>query len=271
VRELLRGRCRFELGSPSTATSDRVAVLAHWARDPVVTRSVGALVRSLQEDGYVVVVSSTCGSPDALGWPDDIDRTRLVVIRRPNSGYDFGSWSIALDLVPRINAAPRVLLLNDSMAGPFDRIDHLLADFDQRPVDVWGLTDGQQFGRHLQSYFLGFRDGVLAERPLARFWAGIRHIDDKQELIFRNELGLSALLRDEGYAHAPAIPHEKVVRAGDNPVIKGWRKLLELGVPFVKREILRDPDVAPGGRSAPGVLRARFGIEVRDWVEDRVA
>ena len=271
VRELLAGRCRFELGDGAQVTGPRVAVLAHWSRHPRVTLSVETLVHELQAADYHVVVSSTCASPDALQWGDRVDPGRLVVIRRPNVGYDFGSWSIGLELAPAAATADRTILLNDSMAGPFTSLAPLLEAFDATPVDVWGLTDTQQFGSHLQSYFLGFRDGVLAERPLARFWAGIVHDDDKQQVILRNELGFSRLLRAEGFAHTPAFPHERLVGPGQNPVIKGWRRLLELGFPFVKREILRDPSVAPGGRSVPDALRRRFGVEVADWVEDAVA
>src|SRR5204863_4549069 len=107
-------------------------------------------------------------------------------------------------------------------------------------------------------------------RPLARFWAGIRHHTDKQQIIMRNELGLSRLLRDEGFVLAPHFPHERIVTAGHNPVIFGWRRLLDLGLPMVKREILRDPDVAPGGRSVAKVLHGRYGVDVAEWVDDQV-
>ena len=33
--------------------------------------------------------------------------------------------------------------------------------------ESFALTDNSQFGHHLQSFFLGFRNGVLAEPPLA--------------------------------------------------------------------------------------------------------
>lgn len=271
VREVLAGKCRFELGDGAQVVGPRVAVMAHWSRRTRVTRSVDTLVHELQLGGYHVVVSSTCGSPDPLEWGDEVDRDRLAVIRRPNVGYDFGSWSIGLEMVPAAVTAERTILLNDSMAGPFTSLAPLLQAFDVTPVDVWGLTDSQQFGSHMQSYFLGFRDGVLAERPLARFWAGIVHDEDKQQIIMRNELGLSRLFQREGFAHTPAFPHERVVGPGQNPVIKGWKRLLDLGFPFVKREILRDPDVAPGGRSAREAVRRRFGVDAAEWVDDEVA
>jgi lipopolysaccharide biosynthesis protein len=271
VRELLRGRCRFELGDPAQIDGPRVAVLAHWSARPVVTRSVRTLVHELQAYGYQVVVSSACEAVEPLVWGDEVALDGLVVIRRPNVGYDFGSWSMALDLVPGTIPTERTILVNDSMAGPFTTLRPLLESLDATPADVWGLTDTQQFGSHLQSYFVAYCDGVLAERPLARFWADVRHEPDKDSVIIRNELGLSRLLQVEGFVHLPEFSHERIVPAGQNPVIRGWKRLLELGFPFVKREILRDPTVAPGGRSVPAVLRRQLGVEVAEWVDEELA
>lgn len=229
------------------------------------------LVAELQTHGYQVVVSSACEASRPLEWADPVDLADLTVIRKPNVGYDFGSWSLALSAVPGLLARPRVILANDSMAGPFASMGPLLENFDAAPVDVWSLTDSYQFGYHLQSYFLGFNDGVLGERPLRRFWADICHEADKDAIIGRYELGLSRLIRDEGFVHAPAIAHELVVQPGENPVIKGWRELLRRGFPFVKREILRDPSVAPGGSGVRAVLKRMFGVDVDEWVEDRSA
>ena len=271
VRHALEGQSRFERGSPDLVDNGRVAVVAHWSRLPALTRSVNSLVHQLQRHGYRVVLVSSCESTGELVFGDDVDVARLTVIRKPNIGYDFGSWSVALHMCPAACTANRTLLVNDSMAGPFADLGVVLKGFDASPVDVWGVTDTQQFGHHLQSYFMGFRDGVLAERPLARFWAGIRHHADKQQIIMQNELGLSRLLRAEGFVFAPQFPHEGIVPSGQNPTIIGWRRLLELGFPMVKREILRNPAVAPAGRSVSKVLRARYDQDVADWVDDAVS
>lgn len=235
-----------------------------------MSRSVRVLVRSLQAHGYLVAIVSACEAPGPLIWPgDEVDLDELVIVRKPNLGYDFGSWSIGLDALPDALSAPRVLLLNDSMAGPFTSLEPLLDQFDSTKADVWGLTDSYQFGHHLQSYCLGFTDGILQDRPLREFWDGVQHETDKDEIIRRNELGISRLLCEEGYAVTPAFAFEHVVAPSENPVIIGWRRLLQQGFPFVKREILRTPGVAPGGVHAPRVLRELFDVDVWDWVEDR--
>jgi lipopolysaccharide biosynthesis protein len=251
------------------ARGSRVAVLAHWSVSTRATRSACALVHELQSFGYRVVVISGCETHGPLVWDSTVDVDELVVIRKPNIGYDFGSWSLALAMLPDLAAAERMILVNDSMAGPFTSLRPLLEQFDHTTADVWGLTDTRQFRPHLQSYFLGFCDGVLVDRPLREFWADIRDETEKLRIVFQNEIGLSRLLQEEGYVQVPAFPHELFADPGENPVIKGWERLLEGGFPFLKREILRHPAVAPAGHSAPSVVKRLLDVEVSEWVDDR--
>jgi hypothetical protein len=110
---------------------------------------------------------------------------------------------------------------------------------------------------------------VLSARPLRQFWKDIRDEPEKLQTILRNEIGLSTLLYEEGYVQAAAFPSEMVVIAGQNPVIVGWKGLLKRGFPFLKREILRDPAVAPDAEFAPDFVRELLGLEVSEWVDDR--
>jgi lipopolysaccharide biosynthesis protein len=243
----------------------RAAVLAHWAPESRLTRSVEELTAALVAHGYHVVLVSTAEDVAPLEW----NRGRpasVTVLRRPNLGYDFGSWATALDRYPQIATAESVLLLNDSLAGPFGPLDRLLANFHASSADAWGLTDTSQFGHHLQSYFLGFRGQCLQEGPLRRFWQTIRIESSKDDVIWRGEIGLSRILARERYVIEAAIPYRGVVGEGQNPTIVGWRRLLDRGFPFVKRELLRRPGVAPDGALVRQEIRQRFGVEIDEWV-----
>jgi hypothetical protein len=243
----------------------RVAILAHWARSARLSRSVTTIVSALVGAGYRVVLVSTCEDPAPLDWsgarPDGV-----TVIRRPNLGYDFGSWATALDRYPRIAEADHVLLLNDSLAGPFAEIDHLLAKFHASRADAWAVTDTSQFGYHLQSYFLGFPGRSLRELPLRRFWRDVRVEPTKEDVIWQNEIGLSRLLRRERFSSDVAIPFQRVVSEGTNPTILGWKRLLDRGFPFVKRELVQWPQVAPDGDQVRSEMRRRFDVDVDEWV-----
>ena len=98
-------------------------------------------VMALVDAGYRVVVVTTAESPEPLDW--GIDRpTGLTVICRPNVGYDFGSWATALHRYPVIADAQRVLLLNDSIVGPFTTIEPLLGKFQHPRRRVGGHGHG---------------------------------------------------------------------------------------------------------------------------------
>ena len=144
--------------------SERLAVMAHWDPASRVSRSVRSLVDALGQAGYWTVVVSTAPGSAHLDWVDGRP-AGVTIVRRPNLGYDFGSWATALDLFPTIRTAPAVLLVNDSLAGPFAPIDHLLERFHRSHADVWAMTDTSQLGQHLQSYCLGFRGDVWTGSP----------------------------------------------------------------------------------------------------------
>jgi lipopolysaccharide biosynthesis protein len=267
VVEVSRTAVTVEGGDEPLATqpADRVAFIAHWAAVGRLSRSVVALVTTLTDAGYAVVLVSACEVSEALEWPAGRPRG-VTVLRRPNLGYDFGSWATAIDRYPRALEADRVLLLNDSMLGPFGPIDHLLELFHASAADVWGITDTTQFGHHLQSYCLGFRGRSLAERPLRRFWNDIRAEPTKTDVIWRNEIGLSSLLRRERFAWDVAVPYQRLVREGENPTIIGWRALLDRGVPFVKRQLVNQPEVAPDSDQVRPEVQRRFATDVDDWL-----
>jgi hypothetical protein len=262
------GDVRFERLSAPPADVERIAFLAHWSPTARQSRSVSRLIAELQRGGYRVVLSSTSEAPGEFVFhpAEPVKLDELTIIRRSNVGYDFGSWAVAMNAFPDTWGADKVLVLNDSLVGPFAPIDHILADFESTSADVWGLVENDQFTSHLQSYFRGFRHGVLSEEPLAEFWRDIRVIEDKLELIGAYEFGFTHILTTNRYTSACFVHHREVVRNGLNPTAAGWEGLLRLGVPFVKRENFR-----PGNKyltdphRIPEVVRERYGVDVHDW------
>lgn len=243
----------------------RLAIVAQYSTGTRVGRSFRELLRQLHGAGYAIVVVSTCEADGELDFGGELPDS-AVVIRRRNLGYDFGSWATGLELVPEARRLEHVILANDSLAGPFAPLAPLIARFESTEADVFGLTDTYQYSRHLQSYFVGYRHGVLAEPPLRAFWSDIRHESKKIDIVLRNEVGLSRLLRDEAYVTDVAFRADELVSVGENPVIKAWWKLLDAGFPFVKREILLRPEVAPRGEDVARFVRSRFGVDVAEWL-----
>ena len=244
---------------------ERVAVVAQFSPSPLLSKSFERLVRELTIHGYLVIVSSTTEGASDLHWPSGRP-ANVVIIRRPNIGYDFGSWAVVLNRFADVRSARFVLTLNDSLAGPFSSIGGLITDFESVPSPVWGAVRSYQFAPHLQSFFLGFKQGVLDSKPLRRFWNRVSVQGTKTKVIWKYELGLSELLRTAGIQNSAAFDGATIVEGELNPSILGWRKLLESGFPFVKRQLLTEPHVAPDSAEIPSVVKRLFSEEVVEWL-----
>lgn len=257
-----------QAGTSRVGESGKVAVIASWSPGTRQSLSLSALVAALQARDYGIVVSSTSEGYGNLDFPavPGIDCNRMTIIRRANVGYDFGSWGLALDLYPEVRRAEYVILANDSLVGPFAAISAVLDDFEGSEADVWGLVESQQISRHLQSFFVGYRYGVLAEPTLREFWERIEVIPDKSELIHRYELGLSARLRRDQFTTDCFVSGGEVANLQENPMLHGWERLLDFGVPFVKRELAdgRWPPVST--EAVARVVATRFGVDLRSWM-----
>jgi hypothetical protein len=247
------------------ARSDRVAIIASFGSTPEVTRSLATLVARLEENGYAVLLVRASDSADPPVWPEGHGEQPVTIVK-PNLGYDFGSWATGLAIVPELAGKPFVILANDSLVGPFASLAPMLADFETAPADVWGATNTDEYRPHLQSYLIGFRSGVLAHPAVEEFWRSIRAMNDKDRIVIRYEMGLSRLLRAEGFVTRPWFEGRWVVPQGGNPTLIGWERLLEAGFPFVKRILIDNAEIFPRATEAASVVRERYGAELSEWL-----
>jgi lipopolysaccharide biosynthesis protein len=243
----------------------RVAVLASWQPDGRVSPSVGRLLRALQQAGFGTLLVSTAPGSDPLTWAGGRP-PKVTVLRRPNLGHDFGSWATAFHRTPELLRCPALLLMNDSLVGPFTPLASVVERFLSSDAQMWGLTDSLELAPHVQSYCLGFKDGALQRRALRRFWSDVRVERDRGELVRRYEIGLSEIARSEGVKAQVAFSREGVAEGEENPTLHGWRRLLERGFPFVKRRVIREPEAWSPDEPVESVVRSLLGVELREWL-----
>ena len=240
-----------------------MALIAHWDRPGYFAPSVTELAARLGAEGIrPVIVSSALGAREYVEkWrlPDDV-----VVIARPNTGYDFGSWSAARALLPLDGA--RVFLTNDSMLGPFDALTWIVASARDSHADFWGLTGSLQIRPHVQSYFLRLTPELWSNPRLGEFFSDVRSRRSKMTVVRSYELGLSDLVREIGASTAVAIPPSAVGAGKTNPTIFRWRELLESGVPFLKRTLLTDPRARVPYEDLAAQVSRVFGVELAEYV-----
>lgn len=255
----------FERGSRHLQPTDRVAIVASYGPDSAVSRSLVTFTQELEGNGYTVIIVRASDDVQPLLWPND-NATHPVIVRKANIGYDFGSWAVGLEIFPSVRRKPFVILTNDSLVGPFSTLAPLIKDFESCSTDVWGATNTLQMYAHLQSFFVGYRSGILADPALKQFWSGLQIEADKGAIIQKYELGLSRLLFAEGLTTSACFESERVVSDSENPTIEGWNNLLRLGFPFVKKELITNPAIVPNAKDIPAAVHAQFGTDPREWL-----
>lgn len=257
-----------EAGDPSAIEHrPRVAVIASFAPSLVATKSLSALAEEFTAAGFATVVVHSSSTEQALAWPHGLPQG-TIVCNRENEGYDFGSWASALATWPGIAGAETLVLTNDSLAGPFSSLSHVIESATTSNADVWGAVRSHQFVPHLQSYMLAFRNGVMGDRALRRFWGNLPRTSSKAEIIERYELALSELLWAEGYTTDAYVDAHSLNLGDKNPAITGWRRLLDAGLPMLKRQLVREPDLVSDGHELASVVSRMFGTDLYDWVPE---
>jgi hypothetical protein len=274
-----RNRILIDEPGRSAAIGTRVALFCHFDPAGEIRPHTRHYITELSNSGFDVVLVSNAGR---LALPD-MEWARNHVARiliRQNVGYDFGAWRDALARTRVPNPDIECLVLaNDSLYGPFQRLSDTLSALDFNDVDVWGLTDSWQHRYHLQSYFLAFGRSALESLCFRRFWQGVQDVRSKWWVIRAYEVGLTQALLAGGLRCRAAWPYEQIIealherfnegeaaseqearnpflerrlanderaldlasrRVAMNPTSDLWSSLVEKGFPFIKRELLRN-------------------------------
>jgi lipopolysaccharide biosynthesis protein len=228
----------------------RVAIYAHYDAEGRVRRYVQHFLAGLREVTEEIWFVSTSALSDA-----ELDKARRLCTRawlRPNEGFDFGMWQDALAKLP-LDDVDELVLTNSSVFGPLGSFEPLFRRMADSPADMWGATENFDEAPHLQSYFLVLRQRLLRSKAFEQFWASILPYKTKRQVIHSYEIGMSRFLRDYGFVLQPAVNvgqlfgvpngsvwYEPICKVSGNPTVRYGAEFIELGLPLVKVELLRD-------------------------------
>jgi len=203
----------------------RVAVLAHFDAEGLLTESARRLLDELLLHAERIVLVSTRLAPEQAEGLDD----RITVIIRENVGYDFYSFRTGIFAIEALYSYDELIVANDSVIT-IDRggIGKAFAQMRDVECDVWGMTESLQVSRHLQSYFLVFRKSAFFSHYFDRFWRNVRVLDDKWEIILSYEVGLTQWLLSHGARIAVAFQPDDAARR--TVAVRLKRKRLRDGV-----------------------------------------
>jgi SAM-dependent methyltransferase len=249
----------------------RLGLYAHYDREGLVRPYVLHALQGLREVcSEIHFVSTALLSAEERS---KLEGLCAKVVLRENRGFDFGMWAEALrQLNP--SQCDEVLLANSSVLGPVFPLGPVFEAAQALEAEFWGLTENHELARHVQSYFLVFRRRVLESPAFAAFWSRILDFREKEQMIRAYEVGLTRFLEGEGFRGAALFPRERLAeargrtrffrhRAAQNPTLSMAAVLLDLGMPFVKAELLaRNPRNEDLDAVLRRLQRAGFPLEL---------
>jgi rhamnosyltransferase len=251
----------------------RLALYAHYSKSGGLALYVLFYLRKLRDLGFQVCFISNSQIPQPRG--QELHEICERVIQRDNSGYDFAMWQQAMAEY-ELSQFDELLLTNSTIVSPLRPLEPLWRHPAASESDFWGLTDNDEFGRHLQSYFILFRRQVLEHPCFREFWRSVLPFNDRQLIIQSYEVGLTSWLEQHGLSWKAVFPQEQLhasllSRRGFAEKLKNRIRplelprntpmllpnmLLERGMPFLKATLL------PGGGDPSRQVSAEFAMRL---------
>jgi lipopolysaccharide biosynthesis protein len=162
------------------------------------------------------------------------------IIIRENKGHDFGSWKIGLDMLKNnFNNIQSILLMNDSLYGPLFEMDSVLNRTLASNADITSMTSSIEYGPHAQSYYISYNNKIINSSIFKNFWESCEFknansIKNKKMIVSEYEIGFYTSLRSGGFSHNTLFDTGE----GHNQTHASWSKLIDMGMPFIKNELL---------------------------------
>lgn len=193
-----------------SVTHRRFAVFASYNGRGKIDNSVVLYLKNLYEavDGIVFIA-------DCPVIPDELYKIKNLVIcaRFGRHGeYDFGSYKRGWQFLKEnglLEQADEILFCNDSIIGPFFPLDKVLGEARRNHYDFYGMTvnnfvycekeDKKLPCPHIQSFFMMISGNIFKKPFFEEFMSGIKAEGSKDEIISKYEVGLSKLIRENGF------------------------------------------------------------------------
>lgn len=194
-------------------TRKKVAVLCAFTPKNDLYEYHHRLIEALQEQGFTILLGQSYTSSEGFETAKlspPVSKAEAYIVK-DNLGYDFGTWLACVhavrDCIPQLD---ELLLINDSIFGPFSQASDFWRKVSDCKADVVGVCDSYEHNFHLQSFFLLFRKRILASQFFPDLLNEYSYSSDKDRVIKEGELALTPLLISRGFSCEAVYPYEEL-------------------------------------------------------------
>lgn len=202
-----------------------------FAPDGIFTPTHRFALERLRDAGHRLMV--VCAAPTPSAIPAEVNNYADALYWKALSGYDFSAYSAALREISRRSPHADVLVINDSVYGPFTDVREVLA---HAPWELTGFTATSQVENHIQSYAFVLKNVTPARmRSLATVMFPWRALSNPHDVIQVQETRFARVAARSFPVGAYWFAEKEQVL---DPTLFRPIELIAAGFPFLKRSLL---------------------------------
>lgn len=189
---------------------ERICIYVTYDPEGIVDGYISYILKELKTCIECLIVVSNNG--EIVCGREILEKYAEKVFYRENKGFDAGAFKdtlctfIGWETVLRYD---ELILVNDSMFGPFRPMKDIFREMDQKSVDFWGLTkhrgykkNGYEgFEEHIQSFFLTIRTDMLHSDHFRSYWENMPYYESYDKVVREYEMKFTAHFFDLGYKY----------------------------------------------------------------------
>lgn len=222
---------------------ERCAIFAGYSSENKIEEYVIYYLKKLKEICDFIVYSS---DNNLL----QIERKKLngivdIFLCERHNEYDFGSYKRGYQyLVDHkiLSNYKQLIMCNDSCYGPVKNFSSKFEKMNLKGLDFWGVTSNQEFGEHIQSYFIVLNKSVFISKIFKDFINSIVSQESVQNVILKYEVGLTRLLSDNGFIYDVVLSNnaeiKKLIEINQNLTVFPVRSL-KFGSELIKVKAIK--------------------------------
>jgi len=194
-----------------TMTKKRAAVYVFYDKDGIVDSYVTYVLQELLKVCEKLVV--VCNGKLSDEGRESLTCLTEDIVVRENEGFDAWAYKTGMEYIgwDKLKEYDELVLMNDTVFGPFYPFQSIFDEMDTRDVDFWGmtkhgrfhnpdgLTKGGVFPEHIQTYFIVICNKMLASAELEKYWNNIPKLKSWNQTVSYIESQFTGHFADMGY------------------------------------------------------------------------
>ena len=191
-------------------SSTKVAIYSHYDIDNIVDSYVVKCLKELRNQDWIIIFVTSSNNLNSKET-SKIEKFVSVILCSDGRGRDWGNFALGLKKASEWDFPKSLLLVNDSLYGPFTNLKKIFKSMDEMDADFLGLTDSYQHNYHLQSYFIYCKPSLCQNLVFINYWKKFIPQKEKDNIIYNNEIGFTKYFSNLGFIPKALFDYNKLV------------------------------------------------------------